>query len=172
MGSDMEGDGLLERLRRKGEKMREKEERITTLIGTKLAKEGEEFIFLGEAKKCEGCRLRNSCINLQPARRYRIEKVRDIKHDCLIHEDGVCMVEVEEAPIKAAIEARRAFEGAKVIFEAPECEEALCELYDYCHPLGLRKGDKCVILRVIGDVFSGCKKGYSLKMVEMRREEE
>ena len=74
------------------------EKRLVTLIGAKLAEEGCEFIFLGASKKCEECRLKNSCTNLEATRRYRIMKVREeIKHDCYIHEGGVCVVEVERA---------------------------------------------------------------------------
>lgn len=161
-------EGILDRLKGKEEKMKE-EKKITTLIGIKLAKEGEEFIFLGEAKKCESCKLRNSCMNLQLGRRYRIEKVKkDTKHECFIHEDGVYVVEVEEAPITAAIGARKAFEGSKIVFEMPECDKIPCELRDFCFPLGLKKGDKCTILKVM-DMPGDCKKGYSLKLVEVKR---
>jgi uncharacterized protein (UPF0179 family) len=43
-----------------------------TLIGTKLASIGLEFTFVGPTPECETCKLRNTCINLEPSRRYRI----------------------------------------------------------------------------------------------------
>ncbi len=147
------------------------EGRIVTLIGANLANEGEEFIFLGASKKCEECRLKNACTNLEVDRRYRIEKVRnEIKHDCYIHEEGVCVVEVIEPPITVAIEAKYAFKNSKIVFEPPDCEETDCELYDSCHPSGLREGDRCTILEVTDNATSECKKGRVLKIVEMSRE--
>ena len=41
-----------------------KEETKVTLIGSKLANVGTEFIFVGASDECENCKLRNSCINL------------------------------------------------------------------------------------------------------------
>ena len=140
--------------------------RVVTLIGAKLAKEGEEFIFSGAATECEECKLKKSCTNLDVGRRYRIEKVREeIKHDCHIHEDGVRVVEVIEPPIKVAIDAKQAMKGFKIVFAPVDCE--LPELFDLCHPMGLKEGDRCTILNVIDDIM-GEKKG--LKMVEVQRE--
>lgn len=147
------------------------EGRIVTLIGAKWANEGEEFIFLGASKKCDECRLKNACTNLEVDRKYRIEKVRDeIKHDCYIHEEGVSVVEVVEPPITVAIDAMHAFKNSKIVFELPDCEETDCELYDSCHPSGLMEGDRCTILGVTDNATSECKKGRSLKIVEISRE--
>lgn len=148
------------------------EGRLVTLIGAELAKEGEEFIFLGASKKCEECKLKNACTNLEVGRRYRVEKVRDeMKHDCYIHEDGMCVVEVTEATITAAIAAAYTFKNSKIVFAPPDCNESDCKLFDSCLPAGLRAGDKCTILDVIGDVAPGeCKNGRVLKLVSMRRE--
>ncbi|MHC1610171.1 MAG: UPF0179 family protein [Candidatus Methanospirareceae archaeon] len=147
------------------------EGRFVTLIGTELAKEGEEFIFLGASKKCEECKLRNACTNLEVGRRYRIEKVRDeIKHDCYIHENGVSVVEVREADITAAIAAKYAIKNSKIVFSPPDCKESDCKLFDSCFPAGLRAGDKCTILDVIGDPPGECRNGRVLKVVSMRRE--
>lgn len=149
------------------------EGRSVTLIGANLAKEGEEFIFLGASKKCAECKLKNACTNLEIGRQYKVEKVRDeIKHDCYIHEDGACVVEVTEAPITAAIDAAYTFKNSKIVFEPPNCKEFDCELFDSCHPSGLKEGDKCTILEVIGDVPGDCKQRRGLKQVSMCREVE
>ncbi len=143
------------------------EEKIVTLIGTKQANVGDEFIFLGvsNSKRCEECRLKKSCMNLEAGRRYRIEHVRDeIKHDCSIHEEGVRVIEVIEPQIRVAIDAKYAFKGSKIVFEPVNCEDT--ELFDLCHPPGLKKGDKCTILDVIGDVPGE----QDLKLVEVKRQ--
>ena len=144
-----------------------------TLIGTKLIKEGEEFIFLGASDNCNDCKLKNTCTNLEVNRRYRIEKVRDeMRHDCPIHEDGVCVVEVREAPITAAIEAAYAFKNSKIVFNPIDCEETNCELFESCQPTGLRAGNRCTILEVIGNAPAECKKRRELKLVCIYKEGE
>ena len=147
-----------------------KESRSTTLIGVKLAKVGEEFIFLGAARECEDCKLRSTCMNLEEGRRYRIEEVKeDVRHDCPLHDGGVCVIRVVEPPITVAIEARKAFEGSKIVFEPPECDKNECEQYELCHPPGLKRGDKCTILRTLGNLPDACTKGHLLKLVEVKR---
>ena len=65
------------------------------LIGTKLASICLVFTFVGPTPECETCKLRNTCINLEPSRRYRILGTRgELVHDCPIHEAGVRAVEV------------------------------------------------------------------------------
>jgi hypothetical protein len=146
------------------------EGRIITLIGAKLAEKDTEFIFLGATKKCDECRLKNTCTNLEVGRRYRIAKVRDeIKHDCYIHENGVCVVEVTEAPITAVIEASHTFKSSKIVFEPPGCEAVMCGLFDLCHPAGLKAGDPCTIVEVIGDVDGECEEGRDLRKVTLCR---
>jgi len=163
-------NGLWDRL--KGEAKGEMEEgRIVTLVGARLANVGDEFIFLGASEKCESCKLKKSCTNLEVGGRYRIEHIRNgIKHDCYIHEDGVRVVEVIEPPIKVAIEAKRALKGSKIVFEPADCEETDYELFELCHPSGLKAGDRCTILEVIGDAPAENKKERGLKLVAVKRE--
>ena len=54
----------------------EESDTIITLIGTKLAKVGNEFIFKGGAKECEPCRLNKTCLGLNSGSRYRITALR------------------------------------------------------------------------------------------------
>ena len=147
--------------------------KIVTLVGAKLANVNDEFIFLGASEKCEDCKLKKSCANLEIDRRYRIEKIRDeIKHDCQIHEDGVRVVEVMEPPIKVAIDTKLALKGAKIVFEPVDCGNADYELLDLCQPMGLKKGDRCTILDLVGDVPDkyNKQKVQGLKLVEVERE--
>jgi len=138
--------------------------RIVTLIGEKLANEGEEFIFMGMARRCEECRLRKACGNLEVGRRYRVERVREgIKHDCYIHEGGVRVVEVIEPPIRAVIDAKYAVKGSKIVFKTVNCESSP-SLLELCHPAGLMDGDRCTVLDVISDISP------DLKLVELKRE--
>jgi hypothetical protein len=141
-----------------------------TLIGTKLATIGMEFIFNGPTPECEACKIRNTCMNLEPGRRYRVLGMRgDLLHECPIHEEGVRAVEVTESPIIAALDARRAFAGSKIIFEPFHCDEHSCRMYEICHPIGLKEGDRCTIVEVVGESPEKCPRGHVLKLVELRR---
>ncbi len=79
-----------------------------TLVGTRLAEAGEEFVYRGEASGCEGCPYRDQCLNLTTGNRYRITNVRQSGQtlDCAMHQDGVRAVEVEPAPIQANVPRR------------------------------------------------------------------
>ncbi len=141
-----------------------------TLIGTKLATIGMEFTFNGPTPECETCKLRNTCINLEPQRRYRVLGVRgDLVHECPIHEAGVRAVEVAESPIIAAFDARKAFPGSKIVFEPVRCDQTECSMYEICHPAGLKEGERYTIVEVVGEAPEECPRGNVLKLVEFRR---
>jgi Uncharacterized protein conserved in archaea len=70
-----------------------------TLIGTKLATIGMEFIFNGPTPECESCKLRNTCMNLEPGRRYRILGIKgELVHECPLHEEGCVPSRLRRAP--------------------------------------------------------------------------
>ncbi len=141
-----------------------------TLIGTRLATIGMEFVFNGPTTECETCKLRNTCTNLERGRRYRVLGLRgELIHECPLHDSGVKAVEVTESPIIVAIDVRKAFAGSKMILEPPNCEEYNCSMYEICHPVGLKEGDRCTIVDVVGEAPEECPQGHSLKLVELRR---
>lgn len=141
-----------------------------TLIGIKLATVGMEFTFNGPTPECDTCKLRNTCINLEPNRRYRVLGVRgELVHECPIHEAGVRAVEVTESPIIAAFDARKAFPGSKVVFEAVKCDNKGCSMYEICHPIGLREGERYTVVEVVGESPEDCPRGNVLKLVEFKR---
>ena len=141
-----------------------------TLVGAKLARVGADFIFVGAASDCEACKLKNSCINLEAGRKYRILSVRnEAPHECPLHDSGVVAVEVIEPPLNAAVDARRAHEGSKFFFEAPRCEHADCIVRELCFPLGLKRGDRVTISKIVGEPDGGCALEMNLKVVEVRR---
>ncbi len=139
-----------------------------TLIGSKLASMGKEFIYRGQAGECEKCKLKNTCINLDMDKKYRIVGLRHgMELECQLHEGSVRAVEVTPCPIIVAIEGRKAFVGSKMVYEEPECDKE-CEYYLTCHPQGLAKGEKYTIASIEGDGPSPCPKGLTLKIVELR----
>jgi len=62
-----------------------------TLIGTRLAEVGREFVYHGEASACEGCPYRNQCLNLTEGTKYRVTGLRENAQtlECGVHDDGV-----------------------------------------------------------------------------------
>ncbi len=148
----------------------EESDTIITLIGTKLAKVGNEFIYKGGAKECEPCKLNKTCLSLNPGSKYRITGIRTGgKLECFVHDSGVCAVEVIEAPIMMAIESRKAIKGSKIVYEPVSCNLSSCENFRLCRPSGLRSGDKFTIMNVESDISEPCRKGLSLKVVEVKR---
>ncbi len=150
----------------------EETDTIITLIGTKLAKVGNEFIFKGAAKDCEACKLNKTCLGLNVGSKYRIIRIRNGgKLECFIHDAGVCAVEVLETPIVIGVEARKAIKGSKITYEPVACTISTCENYRICRPSGLSRGDKFTIVNVVGEISGPCEKGYLLKVTEVKRNE-
>jgi len=146
--------------------------KIITLCGRDWAKIGIEFIFLGGKQECENCRLKNICLRLREGAKYKIVGLRDgAVHECPLHDEGVVAVEVVELPIVALIDSKMAVEGAKIRYEGKRCNHLDCEMYNLCHPVELKEGDSVIVEKIIGDAPAECRKGYSLKVVELKREE-
>lgn len=124
---------------------------VITLVGEKLAKPGVEFIYYGPAEPCKSCRLARVCTgNLEPGRRYKIIKVRNMEYPCLLHEGKVRVVEVVEPAIDVIIEPRYAVAGSKITLKFVECDDP--EKVDLVRPEGLFEGDVVKILEIIGDI--------------------
>jgi hypothetical protein len=135
---------------------------LITLVGKKMAKEGEEFVYMGLSQTCKKCRLKTVCSNLKEGRTYRIVKVRDKEHKCDLHEEGVMVVEVEQLPAEVNIRKEEA-EGTAVAYHPVRCDEVLCKDYDACVP-GIKEKDYKIV-ETIGDV--DCPKNYKLKKVRI-----
>jgi hypothetical protein len=139
---------------------------VITLVGEKLAKPGVEFIYYGPADPCKTCRLARVCVgNLEPGRRYKVVRVRNIEHSCPLHEGKVRVVEVVEPSIEVAIEPRLAIVGSKIKLSFAECDDP--EKMNIIKPEGLYEGDTVKILEIVGDLKCNEK---TLKIVKVIRE--
>jgi uncharacterized protein (UPF0179 family) len=136
---------------------------IITLIGERQAKEGIVFVYKGFVSECRECKLKTVCFNLDPGSTYRIKALRDVHHECKIHEDGVRVVEVEKLPIKVGVGQKFALEGSTITFEEIKCRNIGCDLYRLCHPVAVERGSKCKILEVHGEI--DCPEGN--KVIEV-----
>ncbi|WP_246983235.1 UPF0179 family protein [Halorientalis marina] len=123
-----------------------------TLIGTRLAEAGTEFVYQGEASACEGCPYRDQCLNLTVGRRYRVTEVREggSTLDCGVHDTGVTAVEVEPAPVLANVDAQSAYAGSKVALEG-SCPYTGCPSHEFCEPAGAEFDTEYRIDDVLGD---------------------
>jgi len=133
---------------------------MITLIGESLAKKGLVFTFYGGSNKCESCRFKRTCLNLEKGRKYTITNVKKVTHKCPLHKDGkVKTVEVEPATIRTVIESKKAYKGSTIIFRNQDCSDD-CENWDICHPEGLYNDDKCKIEEIGPELV--CKDGKNL----------
>ncbi len=142
-----------------------------TLIGTRLADAGEEFVYHGESTACEGCPYRKQCLNLTEGQRYRVTSVRENAStlECAVHDTGVTAVEVEPISLTANVASDNAFAGNKVSLEGP-CPHTQCPSHEYCEPAGADFDESYRIDEVHGDPpHEFCMLDRDLTLVEFER---
>lgn len=139
-----------------------------TLIGKELAKKGLEFVYEGvAAPECKGCKVKRACNNLHPGRRYQIVSIRATHHECPIHLNGACAVEVIEAPISALISSDMAMKNSRFQFQSP-CSVTECLSFCLCHAEGMIDGEKYIVTEIGEKADVVCEKGRTLKHVTVR----
>ena len=136
-----------------------------TLIGEKQAIVGNEFVYCGPLNECRDCKVKTVCFNLKEGRKYRIVHVRDMHHECKIHEAGVKAVEYEELPIDFVIDKKLAIEGAIVEVTRNQCNVIGCKYYEVCTSNALSESAKYNIVSC-GESFK-CDMDKSLTVVKL-----
>lgn len=145
------------------------QKRLVTLIGELQARVGYRFSYSEPPNLCRDCRLYDVCIGvLEPGRLYEVVKVRGVKHRCLIHEGGVKVVEVVEAPVSAALPSKMAVEGLIIQYRPITCELHDCKLHSLCSPKWLKPNDRCRVVEVVSSKLS-CSRGLNLAEVRLQR---
>lgn len=145
-----------------------------TLLGTRLARAGTEFVYRGEASGCEGCPYRKQCLNLDVGTRYAVTNVREGGQvlDCALHDEGVLAVEVETTSFTANVPSKGAYAGSKVRL-AGECSHTECPSHHLCEPLGVDLDREFRIGEIIGDPpHDHCALGRTLRKVELEPPEQ
>lgn len=145
-----------------------------TLVGTRLAEAGQEFVYRGEAPACEGCPYRSQCLNLIEGRRYRVASVREGAPtlECGVHDTGVRAVEVEPAPVRANVPSELAYAGTRVELAGP-CPHTGCPSHELCEPAGADFGEGHRVRAVVGDPpHDHCALDRDLTLVEFAPAEE
>lgn len=137
-----------------------------TLVGERLARVGAAFLNEKPCEVASACPVAKACQNLPWDRNFRVAKVRAVRHDvCKVHEEGVRVVEVEEVPLVASLEASKT-RGTLAHWSPPVCHIRGCPNWDRCFPHGLKPGGQYELARVEGRLQ--CPMGYSLVGVELR----
>lgn len=145
-----------------------------TLIGTRLAEPGTEFVYDGESAACEGCPYRDQCLNLSVGRRYRVTGVREDTQvlECAVHDTGVRAVEVEPAPVRANVASNAAYAGSKAELEGP-CPYTGCPSHELCEPDGAAFDEEYRITEVVGEPpHDHCMLDRDLTLVEFAARED
>ncbi len=136
---------------------------MITVIGERQAKVDGQFIYLGPLTECKECKLKGVCFNLDAGALYRIIEVRDVKHECKVHEDGVRVVKVEKERREGVVPKKGVVEGTTITYEPVKCDNLGCAYFRLCHPSGMDRGRKERILKILGDVE--CAEGKRLVRV-------
>lgn len=139
-----------------------------TLLGTRLAEPGQEFVFRGESPACEGCPYRKQCLNLTEGVRYAVTDVRDGGQtlECAVHDEGVIAVDVEPASVTANVPSKGAYAGSKGKLAGP-CPYVECPSHEYCVPDGADFDAEYQIQEILGDPpHDYCALDRELTMVE------
>lgn len=147
---------------------------MLTLLGTRLAESGREFVYRGEASACAGCPYRDQCLNLDVGTRYRVTAVREDAPtlDCAVHDSGVVAVEVEPAPVQVTVPQDRAFVGNQTTLAGP-CPHTECPSHQYCVPDGVEFEEERQVVSVDGDPpHDHCELDRDLTLVEFGPREE
>ncbi len=145
-----------------------------TLVGTRLADVGREFVYGGEAPGCEGCPYRSQCLNLSEGTRYRITGVRENAQtlECAVHDGGVRAVEVEPTSVPANVPSREAYAGSKTSLAGP-CPHTECPSHQYCVPEGADFDEDRKVKQVLGEPpHDTCYLDRDLTLVEFAPEDE
>ncbi len=136
---------------------------MITLVGEHQAREGVEFVYHGPLATCRECNLKTVCLNLDPGGRYRIIGLREIRHDCRMHEDGVRVVEVERIPTRCAVTSKLAIEGSTITLDGTNCDNLGCQHYRLCNPPGVGSNQK----RKVASVYRSLDCPENHRMVEV-----
>jgi len=138
---------------------------LVTVVGESQCKKGFEFVFGGPLADCRDCKVRNVCFHLEQNRWYRVTEVRDVHHECKIHEGGVRVVEVERMPTKAALPKDSAHEGSMITFMESDCDRRACPSFKVCRPLGAMEGMRFRVASVEQEIE--CPRGRKLTVVSL-----
>ncbi|WP_337859897.1 UPF0179 family protein [Ferroplasma sp.] len=138
-----------------------------SLIGVELAKPGLVFTFRGALSgKCDECRIKSVCFNLEPGRSYKIKEVKEQVNPCFIYDKNkVSTIEVEEVPDTYNVQnGKRLMEGSSIELRSMKCDYLTCPNIEKCNLLNMKANKKIVVKNIKSRL--NCPKGYDMREVE------
>jgi uncharacterized protein (UPF0179 family) len=136
-----------------------------TLIASRQAREGFEFVFQGAAPVCRTCPYRHACLTLDPGRRYAITRVRPVTHPCALQESEANVVEVQPVARALVVDARSAIVGSSVETGRFSCNRLDCPNWNICAGPSLPTKQRYRIEKVHPELAE-CRIGRTLKRVD------
>ncbi len=140
---------------------------ILSLAPSRLASKGFKFVFEGISESCKRCKLRAACVDgLDEKRVYEVTDINwKKKFKCPLHGE-VVLVTLRKAHLRLALPPGL-IEGVITQYKPIECENVLCKNFPYCHPNGIKLGDRIRIVKEIGRLEGGCDKVESYRIYEV-----
>jgi uncharacterized protein (UPF0179 family) len=133
-----------------------------------VAKVGYKFSHQGGTPTCKQCRYIQVCIEqLEEGSSYEIVEVRDKEHPCLIDNGVMVVCEVKKTFDTLAVENQKYLEDLISTRKPIECNEILCDNYDYCVSIKYDQISKIKIIKKTKDI--NCPLGYNLVLVEAHK---
>ena len=136
-----------------------------TMIQEEQAAVGHEFVFLGATTQRQECKVKGVCLNQSAGRRYKIVRLRDVTHGCLLSGDVVRVIEVEASAPPTSLDARAAREDSVVVYQPKTCADLACEHNYLCNPSGLQGGMRVQVAEV--EEKLACFRGLNLVAVKV-----
>jgi uncharacterized protein len=136
-----------------------------TLLAIGESQPGYEFVYQGGAPVCRTCPFRHACLTLDPGRRYRVTRVRDVVHPCALQETDAHVVEVAPVARALVVDARSAIVGSQVEVGRFPCRRLDCPNWSICAGPSLPPKQRYRIERA-DDGAAECRIGRTLKRVD------
>ena len=138
-----------------------------SLIGVDLARKDLVFTFRGPLSgKCDECRIKNVCFNLELGKSYRIKDVKEQINPCFVYnQNKVSTIDVEEVEDTYNIQnGKRLMEGSSIELRSMKCDYLTCPNIEKCNILNIKGNKKIVVKKIKGKLT--CPKGYDMREVE------
>ena len=136
-----------------------------TLIASRQAHDGFEFVYQGPAPVCRTCPYRHACLTLDPGRRYAITKVRPVTHPCALQESAANVVEVQPVARTLVVDSRSAIVGSSVELGRYNCHRLDCPNWNICAGPSLPTKQRYRVEKVHPEAAE-CRIGRTLKRVD------
>ena len=139
-----------------------------SFIPKDVVKVGYKFSHQGGTQTCKKCQYIQVCIQqLELGSSYEIVEVRGKEHPCLIDNGIMVVCEVKKINDTVAVENQKYLENLISTRKPIECNEVLCENYDYCVSVKYMQTSKIKIIEKKRDIK--CPLGYNLVLVEANK---